>query len=137
MTVANVKINVNQLAYPTITRTRGMQAFVSIRDSVRDVTQAEVDLSGDQPLSLSFLDELIRLLAEEGYLSRVTFLVDQPEVLNKLAKISSIRQIDIYHGGIKGERREKVARLPVQQPKNIEVSEKPAPDEGTGARLRH
>jgi hypothetical protein len=68
----------------------------------------EIDLSGAELLSMSFLDEIVVKLQESGQLDRVTFLAADPSAQQKLARIAGIRNMSIFFRTKKEEPRQLV-----------------------------
>lgn len=90
------RVHIFDLVDRTVTRSKGNLAYGNLKPRLDGDQLIEIDLSGDHPLSLSFLDEIARQLAEADRLGQVVFVVGEDEqVLRKLSRIAEIRQIDI------------------------------------------
>jgi hypothetical protein len=107
-----MKLRIAELTAHTVTRSRGGMAYDSLKPHLERNQTVVIDVGGEQPVSLSFLDELIRRLGESGHLTQVTFLVHEKDALRKLSRIAKIREVQInYADGETGTRR-KVRRAP-------------------------
>ncbi len=108
------RINVTELAGTTITRARGEEAFGTLA-RLLEGGPAEIELDRAEMLSASFLDEIVRQLAAQGRSELVTFITDNSNTLDKLARIAANREAKIYaRGALETHRR-------VVEPRRIEV----------------
>ena len=123
--MASERLHITELESRTITRARGHMAYESLVRHLQDDQPIEIDLSGEQPLSLSFLDEIVRLLADSGRLGQITFVVDRPETLHKLGRVADVRQVDFHVLEAGAKQRKTVERVPAARPETIVVGVKP------------
>ena len=107
-----MRVRVAQLTTHTVTRSRGSLAFDSLKPYLERNQPVEIHIDGEHPVSLSFLDELVRRLAESAHLTQVTFLVHEGDALRKLSRIAAIRRVDIGYFDPKTGSRSTVKRLP-------------------------
>ena len=98
---------ITELASATITRSRGHEAYHKLQGCLAGGA-VEIDLSGTELLSMSFLDEIVAKLQESGQLDRVTFLAADPSAQQKLARIAGIRNTSVFFRAKKGEPRQLV-----------------------------
>jgi len=109
-----MKIRSTDLASHTVTRARGKEAFEALAERLRVSTEeVEIELPAGQPLSLSFLDEIVFSLKGSGHLARVTFVVEEPEALRKLGNVASMRHVDVWYRGLGASFRTTVERAPL------------------------
>ena len=94
----NQQVHVRQLSQPSVTRARGAEASVSLA-RLLDNGPIELELDGVDLLSASFLDEIVRLLAKRSQIEKVTFVTDDILTLDKLKRISAVRNARIYARG--------------------------------------
>src|SRR5712692_4688770 len=93
-------IRLNELSPATTTRSRGNSAFLQLRALLsKQPEPVELDLQSEV-ISTSFLDEIVRLLLEEGQLERVLFRVHQHEDLAKIATIAGLRNAKVRYVGL-------------------------------------
>lgn len=69
-----MRIKITELSSRTITRGRGSEAYSALVDRMPASGIIEIEIPTDSPISLSFLDEIIRSLAADNQLARVRFL---------------------------------------------------------------
>jgi hypothetical protein len=89
------RIHITELCSPCIMRWRGQQAYDKLEKYLA-LGHVEVDLDGAELLSMSFLDELVSKLVASNSLDKVTFVVNEPVVRDKLARIAGIRAISLF-----------------------------------------
>jgi len=99
------KIHITELANPCITRERGKEAVNNLRKYMKD-NSVLIDLNNVEILSMSFLDEFIFWLAGSAVMRKVVFLVNEPTVYDKLARIAAIRNVWVYYRDSNNENRE-------------------------------
>lgn len=87
-------IDIKALTPHLITRRRGFEAYKNLVERIKS-DDIEIVLTDAKVLSSSFLDELIRRIEMSDYSLNVTFLVDDPAIENKLARIAGVRNIDL------------------------------------------
>ena len=90
------KIHITRLANPCITRERGKEAVNNLRKYMND-NSVLIDLNNVEILSMSFLDEFIFWLAGSASMRKIVFLVNDPTVYDKLARIAEIRNVWVYY----------------------------------------
>ena len=114
-----MRLRIAELTTHTVTRSRGGMAYNSLKPHLERNQSVVIDMGREHPVSLSFLDELIRRLGGSGHLTQVTFLVHEKDVLRKLSRIAKIREVQInYADGETGTRR----RVRRASPPSHEVS---------------
>lgn len=91
-------MHVRQLAQPSVTRARGAEAFGSLAKLLEN-GPVDVKLDGVDLLSASFLDEIVRLLVAKSQSEKVTFVTDDILTIDKLRRISAVRNARIYARG--------------------------------------
>lgn len=88
------RISVLELSPVCVTRRRGAEAYEKLRPHLsRD--RVEIDLSGVDLLSASFLDAIVSRLDRFGQLDGVIFVADDPASLNKLERIAGVHDIAV------------------------------------------
>lgn len=122
------RFHITALTPRTITRARGLMAYEQLRSRLDTNNPIEIDLRGEYPLSLSFLDEFIRHLSSAGYLNRITFTVKERDALRKLARVAHIRGVDIWYLETDSPRR-KVDPLPSTATEAVFLEDKLPNDE--------
>jgi len=120
--------HITSLTAPTVTRARGLAAYEQLRPHLYSHESIEIDLSGEFPLSLSFLDEFIRHLSGAGVLNRVTFVAKEGEALRKLARVAEIRHVDIWYRNSDIPGRRRIDPLPPTLTESVLLEEKPHDD---------
>ena len=110
--MSTLRLHVKTLVRSMITRARGQEVYEHLESYLHSNSVIEIDLSGEDPLGMSFLDEVIRHLSEAGHLSRIIFLVEKTEVLHKLARIADIRRVDIHYLDMNTLEKKRVEPLP-------------------------
>ncbi len=88
------RVDVKSLSPSTITRARGEEAFKKLRELL-ERGAVELQLDSVDLLSMSFLDEIVRLLASRRQTEQVTFVTDDPATMDKLERIAAVRSADI------------------------------------------
>jgi hypothetical protein len=88
-------VSITQLAPKTVTRPRGEEAYLKLREHLFGGT-VEVDLNSAKLLSFSFLDGLILQLLENNQLEMITFVAPDPELQRKLAQVAGVRNAVIF-----------------------------------------
>jgi hypothetical protein len=122
------KFHITALTPPTITRARGLMAYEQLRSHLHSHEPVEIDLRGEYPLSLSFLDEFIRHLLVVGHLNHLTFVVKGGEALRKLARVAEIRRVDIWYRDTDSPQRRRVDPLPATATESVFLEEEPEND---------
>ena len=89
-------IRVLDLGSPCLTRKKGQEAARLLRPQI-DAQTTMLDLNGVEMLSFSFLDGLIAELTAEVNAARLVFHADDPDVIDKLARIAAIRNICVFN----------------------------------------
>lgn len=117
----NRQISIRDLSRSTVTRSRGNQAYLKLLEYLRSGEELQIDLRGQELISISFLDELVIKLNAARLLDRVTFLLSAEDTYKRLAQIAAIRNARIFY-----QRTEREARQPVEliYPSSLEL--KPA-----------
>ena len=110
-------LSVKQLSRSSVTRARGHEAYRELRKQLAN-GPVEVDLRGEELLSISFLDEIVLRLLESSQLDRVTFLTADPTMLRRLGRVASIRKAPIL---FRSERGKPKKQVPCQAAPNLEV----------------
>ena len=104
-------IQIIDLGSPCVTRKRGQEAAKLLKTQL-DAQSTILDLNGVEMLSFSFLDGLISDLTAEVNAARLVFHADDPEVIDKLARIAAIRNICIFTRGTRRRARPVVPMPP-------------------------
>ena len=99
-----IQLHVSDLSSPCITRARGQLAAERLL-SYLTTDSVEIDLNDVEMLSTSFLDGLVSHLPAQDIKNKVTFLVNDPIVKNKLARVAAVRHIDLYYCSHNNKRR--------------------------------
>lgn len=86
----------------------------------------ELTLDGAELVSASFLDEVVRQLAETQALDRVTFVTGDNWMVQKLGRIAAIRGQTIYTRSPTDDSRRPVSARPVR----LQVERSTEKDEG-------
>lgn len=120
--------HITALTPRTITRARGLIAYEQLRSRLHSNDPIEINLHGEYPLSLSFLDEFIRHLSAAGYLDHVTFVVKGGEALRKLARVAYIRHVDIWYRDMDDPQKRRIDPLPATAIESVFLEEKPELD---------
>jgi hypothetical protein len=126
--MVTTNIHITTLTPRTITRARGLAAYEAFRSQFHGQESVEIDLSGEYPLSLSFLDEFIRHLADARCLDRITFRVKGHETLRKLARVAEIRHVSIWYRDADNPSKKEVQPLPATQTESVFLEVKPEED---------
>jgi len=95
------KIHISQLVSPCVTRARGEEASNRL-DSHIGTDRIAIEFDGVEMVSLSFLDGFVAGLVKSHRQEKVIF-VTNPQIEEKLARISGIRNATLYcclDGGI-------------------------------------
>jgi hypothetical protein len=90
-----MRVNVDQLASPCVTRVRGQEASRRLQDFLCG-DQTEVDFRCVEMVSFSFLDGFVSSLMSLGKERDVVFLISK-EMRNKLSRIVGIRNATIHY----------------------------------------
>lgn len=123
--MATTRLHLRDLSPHTVTRSRGYAAYEELKRHLGLNQMVEVDISGEYPISLSFLDGLVLRLMTSGGLDQITFVVHNQDVLRKLERIAEIRQVDISYLDIDTKVRAKVKRLSPLKSETTVLSTKP------------
>lgn len=89
------RIDISQLAFPCVTRVRGEEAFEKLQSHI-GADQIEVDFTGVEMVSFSFLDGFITNLMKIGKEKNIVFITNR-QIERKLVRIAGIRNATIYH----------------------------------------
>lgn len=119
------KLHITTLTRRTVTRARGRMAYDELRPRLQGNESLEIDLAGEYPLSLSFLDEFIRHLSDARCLDRITFVVKGGDALRKLGRVSHIRRVAIWYRDTDILQRKTVEPLPETMTESVFVDTKP------------
>ena len=92
-----MRLRIAELTTHTVTRLRGSMAYDSLKPHLERDQPVLIDIGPEHPISLSFLDELVRRLGESGHLTQVTFQVHERDALRKLSRIARIREVQISY----------------------------------------
>ncbi|MBM4296704.1 MAG: hypothetical protein FJ143_03085 [Deltaproteobacteria bacterium] len=98
----SVRVPFKELSESGIGRARGLMAFRILKSHLT-AQSVEIDFTGEDLVSLSFMDELVLRLIESKQLEKVVFVASDALVLEKLAQVSAIRSATIYVRGKSGE----------------------------------
>ena len=89
------RIDISQLAFPCVTRVRGEEAFEKLQSHI-GADQIEVDFTGVEMVSFSFLDGFITNLMKIGKEKNIVLITNR-QIERKLVRIAGIRNATIYH----------------------------------------
>ena len=121
------RLHVSDLGLPTLTRTRGREAYGNWREYWQEGS-ATILLDGVTMLSLSFLDGLVLELLAAGELERVTFETREPRTRHKLARVAGLHpEAVLYVKGAPADDRQRVTPAVVEAE---EVVAEPTKDMG-------
>ena len=84
-------IDIKSLTSRTLTRPRGTEAFQQLLPLLLSNAEIELSLTSKDPVSSSFLDEIVLRSSEKQVLKRIVFVIDSAELLRKLERIFSFR----------------------------------------------
>ena len=126
-------VSITELAPATITRSRGHEAYRKLQDYLAGEA-VEIDLSGAELLSMSFLDEIVSKLLESRQLDRVTFLAADPSAQQKLARIAGIRNTSIFFRTKKEEPRQLVQPRQTDSAVTFALSKQPLEEQASPVR---
>jgi hypothetical protein len=90
-------IAIKELSESAATRPRGHEAYDNLLDHLKSVGLIRIDLRGQEPISGSFLDEIVINLQSSRLLDRVAFIVANEAVYKRLAQIALIRNANILY----------------------------------------
>lgn len=91
-----MNINITDLTQSCLTRPRAKDATYAILKQMKNAP-LYINLREAELISMSFLDDLIFSLAASANVRNVVFQTDDPAVLEKLARIASIRYVEIRY----------------------------------------
>lgn len=114
------KFQIKDLSATSLTRKRGHEAYLSLKPYLGE-EQVEIDLRSVDLISMSFLDGFIVNLLDSGTAEQVTFLVSETKTLNKLSRIVTIRNAELYFSEFEGSRA-LVPGLPLSSNEELELS---------------
>lgn len=106
------RVHIKDLSSSWLTRARGLEAYGNLERYLAE-GPLEIDVTAVELVSTSFLDELVRRLLESSLLENITFIVDEPAVVEKLGRIASIRQAQIFKRSSRQEARELVSPIKI------------------------
>jgi len=109
----NRLISIKELSPSTVTRSRGSEAYTELLDYLKSGEPVEIDLRGQELISMSFLDEMVIKLSSAGLLDKVTFLVTNETIYQRLAQVAAIRCARIFYKPGEGEERKIIESKPV------------------------
>ena len=89
------RLRINEFVSSCMTRRRGEEAYQLLAPYMRS-GPIEVEFDGANVVSSSFLDELVRNLNQADQTEAVTFVTDDDQILDKLARITGTRGAVIY-----------------------------------------
>ena len=130
------RLHVSDLGMPTLTRTRGREAYRDWREQWREGS-ATILLDGVTMLSLSFLDGLVLELLAAGELERVTFETREPRTQDKLTRVAGLHpEALLYVKGAPTDERQRVTPAVVEAEKvALELTKDVGPDSAEPAPL--
>lgn len=89
-------------------RPRADETVAAMLPHLRMGMQVALDLQSDI-ISMSFLDEIVRRLLEEGHLGDVIFSVHAQDTIDKLSRIADVRAARILYRGVNTEKPRPIA----------------------------
>ena len=90
-------IQLKDLAPSAVSRSRGLEAYEGILKQLKPGVSLEIDLRGQELISMSFLDEIVIKLQSANLLDKVTFLFADDDIHQRLAQIAAIRDAQIFY----------------------------------------
>ena len=82
--------------YPCVTRKRGEKLFEKFNSMLGKDDGIKLSLQGVEILSMSFLDGFISRLIDSNATEQVVFITDEPPSIDKLSRISEIRNVPLF-----------------------------------------
>ncbi len=89
-------IQLKDLAPSAVSRSRGLEAYQGILKQLNPEVSLEIDLRGQELISMSFLDEIVIKLQSANLLDKVTFICAADDIRQRLAQIAAIRDAQIF-----------------------------------------
>ena len=117
MTIA---LRIEDLTQSGLLRRRGEQTYDKLQPAIES-DYVDLNLDGMRSMSRSFMDGIILSLLNNGQLDKVTFVTDNQVFLGKLARISEIRDIQIYYRSSTHSERAVVPKSDTPQSKPVFV----------------
>lgn len=105
-------IPVTKLAASTATRLRGQGAYVQLEEHLKAGESVSLDLRDQELVSMSFLDQIVLNLKAADLLDKVTFLVNDPAIHQRIARIAAFRDAVIYYAPSASEPRKPIKPQP-------------------------
>ena len=90
-------VQLKDLAPSAVSRSRGLEAYEAILKRLKPGVCLDVDLRGQELISMSFLDEMVIKLQAANLLDKVTFLFAADDIHQRLAQIAAIRDAQIFY----------------------------------------
>lgn len=105
-------IPVTKLASSTATRLRGQGAYVNLVEYLKGGESVSLDLRGQELISMSFLDQIVLNLKAADLLDKVTFLLNEPAIHQRIARIAAFRDAVIFYKSSESEPRKPIEPQP-------------------------
>jgi hypothetical protein len=106
-------IQLKDLAASAVSRSRGLEAYQGILKHLQPGASLEIDLRGQELISMSFLDEVVINLQSANLLDRITFIFAADDIHQRLAQIAAIRDAQIFYKTSEKEDRRVIEVRPV------------------------
>ena len=90
-------LSIRELSSSTVTRTKGNEAYRNLTDHLASTDRLWIDLRNHEPISFSFLDQLISRLDDSQVLQKITFILASDSSYERLAQIAALRNATIYY----------------------------------------
>jgi hypothetical protein len=106
-------VQLKDLTPSAVSRSRGNEAYHKIMQHLDAEDSMEIDLRGQDLISISFLDEVVIKLQSVNLLDKVTFIFVADDIHQRLAQIAAIRSAQIFYKCSEEEDRRIVEVRPV------------------------
>jgi len=106
-------IQIKDLASSAVSRSRGLEAYEEILKQLHPDEYLEIDLRGQELISMSFLDEVVINLQSANLLDKITFIFAADDIHQRLAQIAAIRDAQIFYKTSEKEDRRIIKVRPV------------------------
>ena len=104
-------IPVKNLSPLTATRARGHKAYLNLAEHRKGGESVILDLSGQDLISISFLDEIVLNLKSSG-LEKVTFFFNDPVIHQRIGRIAAFREATVFYRSNESEHRRAIEPQP-------------------------
>ncbi|MGE3703580.1 MAG: hypothetical protein AB7G08_33375 [Hyphomicrobiaceae bacterium] len=103
-------MKLQDLSERSVSRRLGADAFTVLQGHLRNGAEVRIEMPSDEMVTSSFLDEFIRLLAENRQLALVTFVLrNEDDLFEKLSRIAGTRKVPLFFSNNANDERRAVA----------------------------